>query len=168
MRCDGCLAEQARKAGQIEEDGADKQDLHKFADRMHTVLRNPIDTSLLGKVRCPVMLLPPEHPPPLECACESLRGVCPISLASAIYASAVCRSCDPDGTGVMVCMAWLWAYLPVLDPGVACAVMTRCKHQALNSGQVIVWMMGPVTASFACRILWPRARHQAPQPLLSG
>lgn len=48
---DGCSAQQARKAGQIEEDGADKQDLHKFADRVHTVLRNPIDTSLLGKVK---------------------------------------------------------------------------------------------------------------------
>jgi len=33
----------------LEQDGADKQDLHKFADRVHTVLRNPIDTSLLGK-----------------------------------------------------------------------------------------------------------------------
>ena len=41
---------QARKAGHLEQDGADKQDLHKFADRLHTVLRNPIDTSLLGKV----------------------------------------------------------------------------------------------------------------------
>lgn len=41
---------QARKAGHMEQDGADKQDLHKFADRLHTVLRNPIDTSLLGKV----------------------------------------------------------------------------------------------------------------------
>ncbi|CAL5224315.1 g6982 [Coccomyxa viridis] len=40
---------QARKAGHLEEDGADKQDLHKFADRVHTVLKNPIDTSLLGK-----------------------------------------------------------------------------------------------------------------------
>ena len=49
------LAPQARKAGHIEEDGADKQDLHKFADRVHTVLRNPIDTSLLGKVKCPVI-----------------------------------------------------------------------------------------------------------------
>lgn len=47
----GYLLEQARKAGHLEEDGADKQDLHKFADRVHTVLKNPIDTSLLGKVR---------------------------------------------------------------------------------------------------------------------
>ena len=44
------LPVQARKAGHLEQDGADKQDLHKFADRLHTVLRNPIDTSLLGKV----------------------------------------------------------------------------------------------------------------------
>ena len=44
---------QARKAGHLEEDGADKQDLHKFADRVHTVLKNPIDTSLLGKVTIP-------------------------------------------------------------------------------------------------------------------
>lgn len=44
--------EQARKAGHLEEDGADKQDLHKFADRVHTVLKNPIDTSLLGRVSC--------------------------------------------------------------------------------------------------------------------
>ncbi|CAK0785482.1 hypothetical protein CVIRNUC_008691 [Coccomyxa viridis] len=43
------LWEEARKAGHLEQDGADKQDLHKFADRLHTVLRNPIDTSLLGK-----------------------------------------------------------------------------------------------------------------------
>jgi hypothetical protein len=46
----GCLPEQARKAGHLEEEGADKQDLHRFADRVHTVLKNPIDTSLLGKV----------------------------------------------------------------------------------------------------------------------
>ena len=49
--------EQARKAGHLEEDGADKQDLHKFADRVHTVLKNPIDTSLLGKVSCQHPLL---------------------------------------------------------------------------------------------------------------
>ena len=47
----GYLLEQARKAGHLEEDGADKEDLRKFADRVHTVLKNPIDTSLLGKVR---------------------------------------------------------------------------------------------------------------------
>lgn len=51
---------QARKAGHLEEDGADKQDLHKFADRVHTVLKNPIDTSLLGKV-----IILPSH------ACQS-------------------------------------------------------------------------------------------------
>lgn len=69
LRRDGCLAEQARKAGNIEDDGADKQDLHKFADRVHTVLKNPIDTSLLGKVAsCAVILLPLGHPPPLRCA----------------------------------------------------------------------------------------------------
>ena len=50
------LPVQARKAGHLEQDGADKQDLHKFADRLHTVLRNPIDTSLLGKV------VPCSHP----------------------------------------------------------------------------------------------------------
>ena len=38
---------QARKTGHIEEDGASKQELHKLADRFHTVLNHPIDTTTL-------------------------------------------------------------------------------------------------------------------------
>lgn len=34
--------------GHIEEDGASKQELHKLADRFHTVLKNPIDTTTLS------------------------------------------------------------------------------------------------------------------------
>lgn len=38
---------QARKTGHLEGDGASKQELHKLADRFHTVLKNPIDTTTL-------------------------------------------------------------------------------------------------------------------------
>ena len=41
------VAIQARKTGHIEEDGASKQELHKLADRFHTVLNRPIDTTTL-------------------------------------------------------------------------------------------------------------------------
>ncbi|KAK9918871.1 hypothetical protein WJX75_007694 [Coccomyxa subellipsoidea] len=41
------LWEEARKTGHIEEDGASKQELHKLADRFHTVLNHPIDTTTL-------------------------------------------------------------------------------------------------------------------------
>ncbi|BDA46829.1 hypothetical protein COCOBI_09-2820 [Coccomyxa sp. Obi] len=42
------LWNEARKTGQIpEEEGASKQELHKLADRFHTVLNHPIDTTTL-------------------------------------------------------------------------------------------------------------------------
>ncbi|EIE19778.1 hypothetical protein COCSUDRAFT_58507 [Coccomyxa subellipsoidea C-169] len=41
------LWEEARKTGHLEGDGASKQELHKLADRFHTVLKNPIDTTTL-------------------------------------------------------------------------------------------------------------------------
>lgn len=76
-----CLLEQARKAGHLEEDGADKQDLHKFADRVHTVLKNPIDTSLLGKVRP----FEPANQHVLKCAFWCFRFTYGHALASKIF-----------------------------------------------------------------------------------
>ena len=58
---------QARKTGHIEDEPASKQELHKLADRFHTVLKSPIDTtSLAGQVQKPAV----QSEGNFKCTCE--------------------------------------------------------------------------------------------------